>query len=664
MAVQGASMIQHRYADGVFFVDLSSARDERSLGSALVDGARIRLEGEGPVGPRAADDLARRRCLIVLDNCEHLVDEVAAVADAILERCPGVHLLATSRESLEVAGERIVQLGGLDRDDGVDHAVELFFARVGSRARDASEGDVVGLADQLDRLPLAIELAAARTTSLTVPEISQGLRESIEALRSRSRTAPERHLTLSATIDWSYDLLPESLQRVHRQLSVLSGTFDAAAAASVTNEERRAVEEALHELVARSLIEHVPTGSSSRYRQLETIRQHAARLLGAAESETLRERHLNHFEGVALGCWRAEPLASDLTVRDRLSAEEANMVAALEYAEARRERSIPPLAFTQVVRWMANGELALARSWVDRSLEVEGLSPDLRLTFLMYRAWTGTSSNVDFMEHALAARDYARAQAPLEVGVFGEAIAANIPLVLMDPDESRAAAAAMRRACTQSRFGREWSPLVLVYEGTAESVAGDLDAARERFRRAQSGLEAADRDWVAWADIGLASSELLAGEADRARTALDPSRRLRDRFQARELMGLAGTEAAALAGLGRIADANATLQSYCAELCSPARHNINAIALRSVAIVRALSGDHEAAVECFERSAVGGADPFRAPLVWTTYARVRGYQGSMRDFAAREFARAASEPASIWGTEAESARWDLLQRVL
>ncbi len=220
---------------------------------------------------RLIDDLAEQPWLLVLDNCEHLLDPVAAVIETLLQRLHGVQILATSREPIEIAGETVLRLGPLSLEGNPSPAVELFLAR--SRGQDSTLELTTGVVDQicrvLDGLPLAIEIAAAKTASMTPQEILAGLDQPIDLLENRRHRGPDRHGSVRAAIAWSYELLDQDEQRALESLSVFEGSFSEAMADAAVGAESR---EVLNALVDRSLLLHDPERTESWYRMLQTIR--------------------------------------------------------------------------------------------------------------------------------------------------------------------------------------------------------------------------------------------------------------------------------------------------------------------------------------------------------------------------------------------------------
>jgi predicted ATPase len=296
LAIEAARSVRADFPDGVEFVDLAIVTDEATVGAATV--AALGLENsatpanaEPPIG-RLVAYLARRQTLVVFDNCEHLIDAVATLVDELVSRCEALRIVATSREPLRVADERIIAVGSLDAHHD---AVALFRDRAVHPIEDTTA--VATICERLDGIPLAIELAAARTTHLTVDDIAARLDDRFRLLTGGRRRV-ERQQTLQATLDWSYDLLDGSQQALLRRLAVFVGPFSLGAAEGVASGEGFDVLDTLGALVERSMVNHDP--GHRRYRLLESVRLYAERkLLAAGESATARRRHRDWFLGYA-----------------------------------------------------------------------------------------------------------------------------------------------------------------------------------------------------------------------------------------------------------------------------------------------------------------------------------------------------------------------------
>jgi len=288
-----------RRPGGAWLVDLASGSDAPD---PAAEAART-LGVRGPAGTIATDSLRRylasRDLLLVLDNCEHVVDACAELAVALLTSCGDLRIMATSRESLRVPGETVWRLDPLGRED----AYRLFVERARQRRPEfipsgEQDATIAGLCERLDRLPLAIELAAGRVGVMSLAEILSGLEARLGTLGEAGRFAPPHHRTLRAAVEWSHQLLDAGERRAFRSLAVFAGGFAADAATAVAPGLSF---DGLARLVDKSLVAVIesPRGRT-RYRLLETVREYAHELLvEAAELDAARERHLRHFSALA-----------------------------------------------------------------------------------------------------------------------------------------------------------------------------------------------------------------------------------------------------------------------------------------------------------------------------------------------------------------------------
>jgi predicted ATPase/DNA-binding CsgD family transcriptional regulator len=323
-----------RRPDGVWLVDLTSGPGRPDVAA---EAARV-LEVGSASRTSPTDALRRyltdRDVLLVLDNCEHVVDACAELAAVLLTSCGNVRILATSRESLGVDGETVWRLGPLGPED----AHRLFVERARQRQPAFMPGEdadatIAQLCARLDRLPLAIELAAARVGVMSPSEVLSGLESRLGALGGGGRLAPPHHRTVRATVEWSYQLLDPAEQSSLRSLAVFLGGFDAAAATAVAPGLSLDV---LARLVDKSLVAAIenPRGRT-RYGLLETVREHAHELLvRAGELDAARDRHLDHFRRLA-DVAREEWLSTGAQrFVNELDDDHENVRAAVEWAAA------------------------------------------------------------------------------------------------------------------------------------------------------------------------------------------------------------------------------------------------------------------------------------------------------------------------------------------
>ena len=315
LSIASASKSLADFPDGVFFVALAPLDQPSLIPSAIAQALGYIEKNNLSPEERLIEGIANKRMLLVLDNCEHLIEDVAPLASSLLSACSRLKILTTSREALQIPGEWLYSVPALDMPKEysiVDvETVSEFPALVlfAERAR-AARSDfalnaeniraVASICSQLDGLPLAIELIAARVKTLSIEQIAARLDDRFALLTSGSRIAPSRQQTLRATLDWSYELLTETERELFRQLSVFVGGFTLDALESVALlDSNQSILDALSRLVDKSLL-LVEQQDQPRYRFLEPIRQYARdKLNETRESNLIQDRHLNYYLRVA-----------------------------------------------------------------------------------------------------------------------------------------------------------------------------------------------------------------------------------------------------------------------------------------------------------------------------------------------------------------------------
>ncbi|HEV8340395.1 MAG TPA: tetratricopeptide repeat protein [bacterium] len=386
LALQVAAEVLEEFADGVWLAELARISDPLLVPHTVASALGVREQSNRPMSASLTESLQFKHVLLVLDNCEHMIQACADLADVLLRACPHLRIMATSREPLSMGGEvayRVPSLGVPDLRDLpplerlVEHeAIRLFverasFASPTFRVTDQNASAVAQVCTRLDGIPLAIELAAARVKAVTVERIAERLDDRFRLLTGGSRAALPRHQTLRGAMDWSYDLLPDMEQVLFRRLSVFAGGFTLEAAEAVCSGDdldRREILDLLSRLVDKSLIAAEAQNGEVRYRQLETVRQYAtARLAESAEISNLRHRHRDFFVVLAS---EAEPHltgAQQSAWLDRLETEHDNLRAALE--KSRDDREAAEAVFRLIGAlwwfWFVRGYWGDARKWLD-----------------------------------------------------------------------------------------------------------------------------------------------------------------------------------------------------------------------------------------------------------------------------------------------------------
>ena len=314
LALKVARRVLGEFADGGWLVELGSLSDPELVPSAVAGVLGLRL-GSNIISPETvARAVAGKKLLLVLDNCEHVIEAAAALAEIFLRLCPRVTILATSREVLRIEGEYAYRVPPLevptkkpmDAEQILGHsAPALFIARAKELGSDFSSQAkslpmIAAICRHLDGIPLAIEFAAARAATLGIEQVAAALRDRFALLTSGRRTALPRHRTLRATLDWSYDLLADPERLLLQRLAVFSGSFSLAAASAVTNRGEASEVEIAHavaNLVAKSLVTSDITGGY--FRLLETTRVYAlSRLTESGELQEFSRRHAQYYRGL------------------------------------------------------------------------------------------------------------------------------------------------------------------------------------------------------------------------------------------------------------------------------------------------------------------------------------------------------------------------------
>ena len=544
LMLEAATSVADRYRDGVRLVELAPIGDAALVVPEILGALGTRPSPGQSALDAAVDFLRAKELLLLLDNCEHLVGAAADAAHRLLAACPGLSILATSREGLGVEGEAIFSVPSLGLPDAIgmrpnraaevvdleraaaSDAVRLFVERatatLPSFVLDAEGAPaVVEICRRLDGIPLALELAAARVNVLSVADIAQGLGDRFRLLTGGRRTAVPRQQTLQALIDWSWDLLDDADRRLLRRLSVFIGGWTLEAAAAVTADEPMPAEAAwrglpatarlealdgLGRLVDRSLVV-VDRAGATRYRMLETIRQYAnERLMAAGEVVTLRDRHLAAFRRLALDGEAGLQGPDMVAWLAKLDPEADNLRTAHDWAfethlEAALEMSVAMLPYYRSRSVGADGiELLeraadLAPSW----LASFGPDPDpahlalaarvLAGALLARSAYTGINPGEDARQGVIALARSSGDRLALMDALVASAVATLVSGSFLVPSDPSIEAAEELAVVAESA-GR-WDFVAMAEAGLAfPEVRRRPAAAEQRFDRA---IEAARR---------------------------------------------------------------------------------------------------------------------------------------------------------------------------
>jgi predicted ATPase/DNA-binding CsgD family transcriptional regulator len=395
LALRTATDLRRGIPDGSWLVELAGLRDAELVTKAVMSSLGLRDESSQWPVSRLIEYVASKRLLLVLDNCEHLLDACAVLADALLREAPSLRILATSTQPLGVAGEHVVQVDPLSVPDADERSAPDRIAQseavalLVERAREAgaalevtshNQAAVVELARRLDGIPLAIELASVRLRTLGLDQLVERLSDRFHLLVGGSRTAPLRHQTLEATISWSHDLLGPDDRAVLRRLSVFPGSFSLEAAESVGKAGTAtptAVLDVVTSLVERSFVAREGTSERARYRLHETMREFALlRLREADEEAAARGAHLAFFAGLCRSAGRdlaGTAAASRLAPLDELDLEADNVRGALRHCLAALDGADVGLEMAAGLgQYWRNRAVTEGTHWIDSLLARRG----------------------------------------------------------------------------------------------------------------------------------------------------------------------------------------------------------------------------------------------------------------------------------------------------
>jgi predicted ATPase/DNA-binding NarL/FixJ family response regulator len=397
LALAVAGRTGARFPDGVWWADLAALSEAELLPAVVASALEVPQSPGEDLTAAIARHVRESVMLLVLDNCEHLVDDVAALAERLLRTSPGIKVLATSREVIGVSGEQVFRVSGLDLPgaDGeplASEAVQLFAERAGQTVaglslNPAELDSVARLCRRLDGMPLAIELAAARVGTLSIDEIAARLDDNPDLLRHPSRTAPARHQTLQATLEWSYRLLAPQEQLLYQRLSAFQDTFSLLGAEAVGGWgkiELGDVVSLLDSLVNKSLVQVADRGAEHRYRLLGTVRQDGeAKLASSGELDEVFRAHTEFYRALAEQAEAGLEGPDQARWLDRLELEHGNLTAVLQRKLPGEPEVGGRLAGLLWPFWYRRGYYHEARSWLERAAQLtDEMSPPVRAAAL------------------------------------------------------------------------------------------------------------------------------------------------------------------------------------------------------------------------------------------------------------------------------------------
>ncbi len=602
-AIQTGAELLDRFPDGVWLVELASISDPALVVVAIAQTLGVRETPGRSLLDTLTAHVGARRLLLVLDNCEHLIEMVRDVASAILRTCSNAGILATSRESLNVAGEQIVRLPSLAVPPQGEAAATLFidralaadpgFARTPDNER--SIGDIVR---RLDGIPLAIELAAARVKVLSPQQLAQRLDERFRILTGGDRSALPRQQTLRATIDWSFDLLDERERTFFRRLSIFSGGWTLPAAADVCGADEWEMLDALSSLVDKSLVVAEAGDGDRRYHMLYSIREYGLeRLAEANESDATAERHGGYFARLVRDL---QPLAlslEDVEWWQRLTPEIDNVRAAVEWTLFAGRQPAVGRALLADMEWP---ELVTtpneALRWYEAALDADGDIGDALLHSRLIRhrvilEWLAGRSLEQRERTALRGVEVARRAG--DANELARALA-NLGATYRTCGRFEEADRALAEAyVSPERLTRLTTNTVLRIWAVTDLQRGDVELARRRFSQIV-GLERAGSDAHSSALLNLAELEFVAGNVEGARELAGRARDAYERLNSVYLALVLSNLAAYAMHAGDLEDARGHLR-HALELQPRSGDAWIGNLLDNHALYAALLGDYERA---------------------------------------------------------------------
>ncbi|WP_188195213.1 ATP-binding protein [Nonomuraea sp. SYSU D8015] len=510
--------LRRAFHDGVWLVELAALENPDLLVQTVTETLEIHDRSVRPPMEVLIDHLRDRETLLILDNCEHLLDACAAMAETLMRSVPGLRILATSRQALGVVGERMMPLPPMSvpEADGVrptaeslrhSDAVRLFAERAqavvpGFEITDANRDSVAGICRRLDGIPLAIELAAVRLRAVSVQQLLTRLDDRFRLLTTGSRAAMPRQQTLRALIDWSHALCTDAERLLWSRLSVFSGGLDLEAAEHVCSGDGIAFEDVfdlVNGLVDKSVLAREEHGATVRYRLLETIRQYGRdRLRDSGEEAVLRDRHRDWYLDLATRAQRDWYGPDQVTWFARLRADHGNLRTALDHCLTTPGQAEAGLAIATALRfyWIAAGALREGRVWLDRLLATAPEPTAERAKALCVNARLAVlQSDFEVAGKTLdECRDLGRRLGDPAVIAGAAYVGGLSALIRRDPES---AVTLLGEAAEGNRAAGDEMGLVnsLMYLATAHSLLGHSDQATAQFKECLAICDTRHEHW-------------------------------------------------------------------------------------------------------------------------------------------------------------------------
>jgi len=560
LALRVAAELRRGFGDGVWLVELAGLRDPHLVAQTVAASLGFQDQSPGRSSETLAELLAPRRLLLVLDNCEHLIDACAVLVDALLRACPDVRILTTSRQPLGIAGEQVMTVPplsvpdpdrpssqGLARFDSVNLFVERATAvHPGFAIDSGNQIAVAGICRRLDGIPLALELAAGRLRVLSPQQLLSRLDDRYHLLTGGSRAALPRQQTLQALIDWSFDLCSPAERLLWTRLSVFAGGFDLDSAEQVCSGGEIPAErvlDVLASLVDKSIVTAEDSGASVRYQLSETLRQYGLeRLSATGEAPLLRRRHLAWCHSLA------ERLAVEwfgpgqATLLGALRRAHANLREALAFCLVEPAHAEAGLAMASALRfyWTTSGRLNEGRHWLDRLLEAYPEPNATRLRGLYVDGYlnAGVSDFAAADQRLEEAELLARRLDDVSAGAYVAQVRGMACLFRHEPAEG---ARYLERALAVHRERRDQA--ATSYEQALSGVAlvqlGEESRAADLLEQCLTETGSAGESWIRSLALWVVGIQALRdGDMPRAISAERESLQLRVPLQSQYLSGL------------------------------------------------------------------------------------------------------------------------------
>lgn len=544
LAIHAASELRAEFPDGVWLVELAELQDGTLLNERVAAELGVRDQPVRPLSDVLMGVLSEQHALLVLDNCEHLIDDVAKFVEMALHRCLRLHVLATSREVLDITGETVLPLSPLavpdpDTAPGLDGlagypGVALFVQRARAAAPDFTLDNrnccaVARICARLEGLPLAIELAAARIRAMSAEQIAEGLIDRYTLLSRGHRGAPSRHKTLAGCIDWSYQLCTRSEKQLWAAVAVFTGSFDLPAARYLCGEDLGPdglLLDLLSSLVDKSILIATQQGDRVRFRLLETLRDYAKTHVAQAEQDRLRAREAHWCHQLVTQASTEWYSHAQLFWSTRLMQDIANIRDALQFALGDDPTMALEMAVAMRPVWMFRGMLGEARHWLERVLKATSTQLSLPRIHAL-----GGFATIAFLQGDLSAACSAIAEARHHLEETPDAeLGAGIDCIdgylAVQGGEIDRAAQCFQQALAVAT-GYEVRTASMYYLGWAFEVSGDLDEAMSCFEAALE-LTKSQGDSIYQSRVltSVGMGHWLLGEPQKAEPALTEGLRL------------------------------------------------------------------------------------------------------------------------------------------